>query len=155
MYTATVNKINIQLLQYMHNSITDFLVTKTKMFFFFLQGKGSNPCTQFLLLLLQGRDKIYLGILLSLHVFPRTTNWLYMNRVCLPSQSASRKHNQEKKAHKPLHTSWISQKMHQSCLIIIQSCYSDCRINKPFTRSRCAFCISCAVHSISMYSCTS
>ena len=30
----------------MHNSITDFLVTKTKMFFF-LQGKGNNPCTQF------------------------------------------------------------------------------------------------------------
>ena len=31
--------------------------------------------------------------------------------VCLPSQSASAKHNQEKKAHKPLRTSYISQEM--------------------------------------------
>ena len=29
-------------------------------------------------------------------------------RVWLLSQSASEKHNQERKAHKPLHTSWIS-----------------------------------------------
>ena len=35
--------------------------------------------------------------------FPR------MIGVCLPSQSASEKHNQEKNAHKPLRTSWISQ----------------------------------------------
>ena len=33
----------------------------------------------------------------------------HVTGVCLPSQSASKKHNQDKKAHKPLHTSWILQ----------------------------------------------
>ena len=37
------------------------------------------------------------------------------------------------------------------CLIIIQSCYFDYRINKPFTYSRCVICVSCSVHVISAY----
>ena len=57
-------------------------------------------------------------------------------------KSASRK-----KAHKPLHTSWISQKMCLSCLIIMQSCYFNYRINKPFTYSRCLICVLCSVQS--------
>ena len=36
-------------------------------------------------------------------------------------------------------------------LIIIQSCYFDYRINKPFTCSRCVICVSRSVHSISTY----
>ena len=38
------------------------------------------------------------------------------------------------------------------CLIIIQSCYFDCRINTPFTRSRCVTCVSCSVHLVSTHS---
>ena len=89
--------------------------------------------------------------------------------ICSPSQSASQKHNQEKKSHIPLRTSqisilvggvgkrpwergWqISRKMCPSCLIIIQPCYFDYGINKPFTCSCCVICISCAVHVISTY----
>ena len=56
---------------------------------------------------------------------------------CLPSQSTSEKHNQEKSqqtfAH-PVHFSKICR----PCLIIrIKSCYFVFRINKPFTCSRC------------------
>ena len=43
-----------------------------------------------------------------------------------------RKAQSRKKAHKPLRTSWISQKMCPPCLIIIQSCYCDYRINETF-----------------------
>ena len=50
-----------------------------------------------------------------------------------------------RKAHKPLRTSWICP----PCLIIIQSFYCDCRINKPFACSRCFICVSCSVHVIS------
>ena len=57
----------------------------------------------------------------------------------------------KKKAHKPLCTSWISQKMCQQCLIIMQSCHCDNRINKPFACSRCVICVSCSVHVISTY----
>ena len=59
---------------------------------------------------------------------------LYTSRrtaICLPSlpsQSASEKHNQEKKAHKPLGTSWISPKNCLPCLISKHS-RSDYRIN--------------------------
>ena len=51
-----------------------------------------------------------------------------------------------KKAHIyiPLRTSWISTKMCPPCLIIIQSCYFDYTINKPFTCSRCVICVSCS-----------
>ena len=71
----------------------------------------------------------------------------HVTGVCLlPSQSASGKHNQEK-AHIPLRTS----KMCLSCLIIIQSCYFDYRINKPFICSRCVICVSCSVHLNSTY----
>ena len=71
-----------------------------------------------------------------------------MKQSCLPSQSASKEHNQEKEAHKPLRTSFISKKMYLSCLIIMQSCYCDYRINKPFACSRCVICVSCSVHVI-------
>ena len=53
-----------------------------------------------------------------------------MISICLPNQSASKKHSHEKKAHKPLHTPLISPKINLPCLIIIQSCYFDYRINK-------------------------
>ena len=56
-----------------------------------------------------------------------------------------------KKAHKPLHTSWISPKMYLPCLIIIESCYFDSRINKPFVYSHYMICISCTVHLIWTY----
>ena len=79
-----------------------------------------------------------------------TSHRTHVIGVCLPSQSASKKHNQ--KAHTPLRTSpWISPKMCLPCLIIIQSCYFDYRINKPFTCSRCVICVSCSVHLISTY----
>ena len=74
--------------------------------------------------------------------------------VCLHSQSALEKHNQEKKhkhKHKPLCNWWISQKLCLPCLIIKQSCYLDYRMNKPFTCSRCVICVSCSVHVISTY----
>ena len=75
----------------------------------------------------------------------------HMIRVGLPSQSEPQKHNPEKKAHKPLHTSCISQEMYLPCLIIIQSCYFDYRIYKPFTCSRCVICVLCSIHLISAY----
>ena len=50
----------------------------------------------------------------------------------------------KKKAHKPLRTSWTYQKM---CLIIIQSCYFEYRINKPFACSCCVVCVSCSICS--------
>ena len=71
------------------------------------------------------------------------------SEVCLPSQPATEKHNQEKKAHK--HTSWISPKMCLLCLIILQSSYFDNRINKLFTYSRCMICVSCSVPLILTY----
>ena len=50
---------------------------------------------------------------------------------------STQKAHQEKNAHKPLRTSWISLKMCLPCLIIRKSCYFDDRINKPFTCSPC------------------
>ena len=61
-----------------------------------------------------------------------------MIRVCLHSQSASKKHNQEK-----------SPLLHTSCLIIMNFCYCDNRINKTFVYSCCVNCILCYVHLIS------
>ena len=57
----------------------------------------------------------------------------------------------KKKAHKPLRIMWISPKMCLPCLIIIQSCYSDYRMNNLFACSRCVICVSCSVHMISTY----
>ena len=45
----------------------------------------------------------------------------------------------------PIHTNLCA------CLIIMQSCYFDCRINKPFTCSRWVICVSCSVHLTSTY----
>ena len=39
------------------------------------------------------------------------------------------------------------KQMCQPCLVIIQSCYFDHRINKPFACSRCLICVSCSAHS--------
>ena len=66
--------------------------------------------------------------------------------VCLPSQSGPEKHDQEKKAHKPLRTLCI-------CRLCLKSCsfeyyYST---NRPFTCSGCLICVSCSVHMISTY----
>ena len=72
--------------------------------------------------------------------------------TCLSAQPISaRKAQSRKKAHKPLRISWISQKMCLPCLIIIQSCYCDCRMNKPFRCSRSVTCVSCSVHFILTY----
>ena len=66
---------------------------------------------------------------------------------CQPSQSASEKHDQERKAHMPLRPSWISfkklKKMCLPCLLILQSCYFDYRTNTSFACSRCVICLSC------------
>ena len=87
------------------------------------------------------------GIKFPLHVTSHCTDNRSLPTVS--SQFTSEKHNQEKEAHKPLCTSWISHKMCLPCLIIIQSCYCDCRIYKPFAYSCCVICISCSVHLIS------
>ena len=71
-----------------------------------------------------------------------------MIRVCLPSQSAPETHNQGKKAHKPLRTLCISQKLCRPCLIIIKCDYFDYRINKLFTLSSCLVCVSCSIHDL-------
>ena len=70
--------------------------------------------------------------------------------VCLLSQSEPEKHNKGKKGP---HTFAHLKQMCRPCLIIIQSCYFDCRINKPFAYSRCLVCISCSVHVISLATC--
>ena len=62
-----------------------------------------------------------------------------------------KRENEEKKAHKDLHTLWIYQKMCLPCLIIVQSCYFVHGINKPFTCSCCVICVACSVHVISTY----
>ena len=77
--------------------------------------------------------------------------YFHVIRVYLLSQSASEKHSQEKKAHKPLRTSWISPKMYLPCLIITQSCYFDYRMNTPLAYSRCVIFVSCCVHLILTY----
>ena len=38
-----------------------------------------------------------------------------------------------------------------SAIVIIESCYSDYTINKPFACSPCMICVSWSVHMISMY----
>ena len=60
----------------------------------------------------------------------------------LPVQPISiRKAQSRKKAHKPSRTSHISPQMCLPCLVIVQSCYCDYRINKTFLCSRCLICI--------------
>ena len=58
---------------------------------------------------------------------------------------------QKNKAHIPLCTSQISPKMCLPCLIIMQSCCCDCRINKTFVCSRCLICVLDSGHFISTY----
>ena len=55
--------------------------------------------------------------------------------VCLPSQSASEKHNQEKKPTNLCVPREFLKQMCLPCLIIIESHYFHYRINKPFTCS--------------------
>ena len=45
-----------------------------------------------------------------LHQKTEVPPYYHVIGVYLPSQSATEKHNQENKAHKPLRTTWISQK---------------------------------------------
>ena len=75
--------------------------------------------------------------------------------VCLPSQPASEKHNQENKVHKTLPNLWIPKKKlfamfdNQKILLlwtILISLELPYIINKPLTCSRCVICISCSVH---------
>ena len=56
----------------------------------------------------------------------------------LLNQSAPRKHNQERKTHKPLRTPWISQRICQPCL----SCYFDYRINKSLAAGSASLALS-------------
>ena len=70
----------------------------------------------------------------------------------LPVQPISiRKAQSRKKAHKPSRTSHISPQMCLPCLVIVQSCYCDYRINKTFLRPRCLICILDSGHFISTY----
>ena len=70
----------------------------------------------------------------------------HVTGVCLVSQSG-----QEKKAHKPLRILWIYPKTCLPRLIIIQSCYSDYRIDKLSASSRCLICVSFSIHLILTY----
>ena len=65
--------------------------------------------------------------------------------VCLPSQSATRNHNQEKKPTNLCAPRKFIKKMCLPRLIIMH------RINKPFACSRCLICVSCSVQLISTY----
>ena len=60
-----------------------------------------------------------------------------------------RKAQSRKKAHVPLRTSWIFLpiilKMSLPCSIMIQSCYFDFKIDKPFTCSCCVICVPCSL----------
>ena len=60
----------------------------------------------------------------------------HVTGVCLPSQSASKKHNQEKKPTNLCAPRAFLKRMCLPCLIIIHSCYFDYRISKPFACSR-------------------
>ena len=75
---------------------------------------GFSDCmSPFAGLLIQLTSQLCGRLFVYLEVFPPFpgVHLLYhVIKVCLLSQSASEKHNQEKKAHKPLRTSWISQK---------------------------------------------
>ena len=78
-------------------------------------------------------------------------NSFHVTGVCLLSQSASERHSQEIKAHKPLRIWGISLKTCLPCLIIIQSCYFDCRIDKLSTSSGCLISVSFSIHVILPY----
>ena len=75
---------------------------------------------------------------------------IHVIAVCLPSQSASRKHSQEKSPQSFAHLVNFYKNM-SARLIIIKSRYFDSRINIPFTCSRCVICVSCSVHVILTY----
>ena len=70
----------------------------------------------------------------------------------LPAQPISvRKEHQETKAQEP-RTSWISKtSVCRPCLIIMQSCYLDYRINKHIAFSRCMIWVSCSANLTSMF----
>ena len=75
----------------------------------------------------KGKKKGDVGQRTSHHKHPRDRS--------LPAQPISiRKAEWRKKAHKPLRPSRISHNC-PPCLIIIQSCYFDYKINKPFAYS--------------------
>ena len=64
-----------------------------------------------------------------------------MFRVCLPSQISIRNAQSRKKPTNLCAPRVFLQKK-SAMLIIIQSCYCDYRISKPFTCSRCVICCS-------------
>ena len=51
------------------------------------------------------------------------------------NKKTKKQKQKNKQKQKLLRTSWISHKMCQPCLAIIQSCYFDCIIYKPFAYS--------------------
>ena len=63
------------------------------------------------------------------------TLYSHVIRVFLPSQPGSEKHNQEKKSPQTFAHLVNFSKICQPCLIIMQSCYFDYRINKTYTFS--------------------
>ena len=70
----------------------------------------------------------------------------HVTRVCVLSQSAYEKHNQEKSPQTFAHFVNFSE-MCLPCFIITK--HFVYRINKPFTGSRCFIFVSCSVHMIS------
>ena len=73
------------------------------------------------------------------------------DHVCLASQSAPRKAQSRKKPTNLCTPREFIKKTCPPCLIIIQSCYFDYSINKPFACSRCLICVSSSGHVISTY----
>ena len=81
---------------------------------------------------------IMIIIIIIIIIMKRSVRLIHTIGVRLLSQSAFDKSTiKRKKAHILLHTPCFSQKICLPCLIIIQSCYFDYRINKPFACSRC------------------
>ena len=68
-----------------------------------------------------------------------------------PANQNPKSTSKKLKACMPLCTSWIPTKMCLPCLITIQSCSFDYRIDNLFAYSHCVICVSCSVHMISTY----
>ena len=67
--------------------------------------------------------------------------------VCSPSQSASQKAKPRQKRPSTFAHLVNFCKMCLPCLIIMQSCSFDHRINKLFAYSRCVICVLCSRHT--------
>ena len=95
---------------------------------------------------------VYIGSAGRLYFMVNIPHYIPRDRS-LPAQSIStqKAQSRKQKAHKPLRTSLIYPNTCPPCLIIIQSCYFDYRINRLSASSRCFICVSCPVHVILTY----